>query len=578
MADMKLYIELLAKSTGLKRELRESESGFRRFGAIAQGEMNRIRQAAGTLHGKLVSLGLVVGTFQQFKMSASLDKGMTQIKQTAGETENAVKGLRREFFEMGRQTGRDVDNIKIGFDSLIQSGQSWRAALESSKGINIANAVTGANESVLAKGLTVGAEQFNVDLEKPGQALAMLNKMTVAGRLGSAELENLSDIFARVGANAAEAQFGFDKTLAFIETLSKVEKQPERLATLADSTLRVFTNLRYMAAAQKSTGIKFFDENKNRRDPVEVLKDISKRYKILKTDQERAVFMERALGKADLDTQKGMRLLLKGNTLNDMSKFTTAIGQAGGTLQKDLPEAVSNAVDQAGRLKIVLRQGADGFVQPINRAFTDLVKFGLDTKSNGGLALSGGQILGGGAALLGGSYLAARLGNGALKGVASRLLARGGSTAIGIAEGKALENAAGIKPVFVTNWPANFGGGGVPLPGASAAGSLGKYMAPLALYSLPTAVVAAPFVSAALSDRMRANGFGSQTFGHNSREYDVMGIGNRHSQHNNEIKVDVHFDELARAFTKVNNMNTGVRVDSSRRGDFFKAIMTTETM
>ncbi len=42
------------------------------------------------------------------------------------------------------------------------------------------------------------------------------------------------------------------KTLGFIEGLSQIQKEPERLATLADSTLRVFTDMRYMMAAQRA--------------------------------------------------------------------------------------------------------------------------------------------------------------------------------------------------------------------------------------------------------------------------------------------------------------------------------------
>lgn len=579
MADMKLFIELLARSTGLKRELRDSESSFKRFGATARNEMSRIRQVSGSLQGQLAALGVTVGVLQQLRLSASLDKGLTQVKQTAGETGNVIQGLRKDFFDMSRQTGRDVEGMKNGFDALIQSGQSWRAALESTRGINIANAVTGANEKTLAGGLTVGATAFNIDLEKPGAALKLLDKMTVAGRLGNAELENLSDIFARVGVNAASANMNFDGTLAFIEALSMVERQPERLATLADSTLRVFTNLRYMAAAQAGTGVRFFDANGARRDTTAVFKDIKTKWDKLKTDRDRAVFIQKAFGKADLDTIKGIRTLLQGDSLNKIDSFSKQIGNAGGTLQKDLPEAINNAADQAGRLKSVLRLAADEFAQPINRLFSDMVKFGLDTKANGGLGLTGGQMLGGSAALIGGTYLAARLGNGAMSGVASRLLARGGSTAIGVAEGKALQAAAGVTSVFVTNWPAGgLSGSPVPLPGTGGtAASFGKYLVPAAMYSLPVAAVAAPFISASISDRVRANGFGSQSIQRNSREYDVMGIGGRRPGQRNEIKIDLQIDGSGRVFSRSNDLSTSANI-GGKRGSFFDALTSTEAM
>jgi TP901 family phage tail tape measure protein len=569
MADMKLFLELMARSTGLKRELSESSSAVSRFSQGAKREFQSLRGAMQSVHGQLAALGLTVGVVQQLTASARLDKGLIQVKQTAGESIGLVKGLRSEFFEMARQTGRDVDGMKQGFDSLIQSGQSWKAALESTKGINIANAVTGANEKTLAGGLTVGATAFNIDLEKPGQALILLDKMTVAGRLGNAELENLSDIFARVGVNAASANMGFEKTLGFIEALSLVERQPERLATLADSTLRVFTNLRYMAMAQEGTGVKFFADDGSRRDPVAVLKDIKKRWDTLKNDKERAVFIQKAFGKADLDTIKGLRTLLQGESLNKVEAFTRQIGIAGGTLRKDLPEAISNAVDQTGRLKAVLRKAADDFAQPINKALSEWIKFGLDTKQNGGLNLTGREVLGGGGLLAGGTFLAARYGNKAIGSLASRLLKKGGSTAIGVAEGKALQAAAGVTPVFVTNWPA---GGIVPV--GSPAGAAGKYLAPLAIYSLPAAVVAAPFISKMISDRQRENGLASDVISRSDVRNQVMGIGGYKPK--NDIKIDINFDAQGRAFVRTNDLNSRADVNSMRRGNFFAALTSTE--
>lgn len=94
--------------------------------------------------------------------------------------------------------------------------------------------------------------------------------MVVAGKLGNAELEDLSAIFARVGNNARSAGLSFEGTLAFLEHLSLVEKDPERLASLADSTLRLANNQKYMEKAAKVTGVKFYDAKGERRDLFDV--------------------------------------------------------------------------------------------------------------------------------------------------------------------------------------------------------------------------------------------------------------------------------------------------------------------
>ena len=570
--DMKLFLQIVANASGLKREMGESKNAVTRFTQSAKRELDALKGSFGTLQGKLATIGVTIGAMQQLTQSARLDKGLVQVRQTAGEGQEMVKGLRREFFLMSKESGQQVEGLKDGFDNLIASGQSWKAALESSKGINIAQAVTGAQGNVLAGGLTVGATAFNIDLEQPGKALELLDKMTVAGRQGNAELQNLADIFGRVGVNAASAGMGFDSTLGFIEALSLVEKSPERLATLADSTLRVFTNLNYMKAAQKGTGVQFFDAKGARRDAVDVLQDIKGQWDKLGTDKARALFIQKAFGKADLDTIKGIRTLLTGDSLSKVRQFTQDIGNAGGTLERDLPDAIANAVDQTGRLKANLREAADSFTQPINKVFADFVQFSMDSKKNGGLDLSGKEMLFGGGALAAGTLLTARYGGKAIGGLASRLLAKGGSTAIGVAEGKALEAAAGVTPVFVTNWPAGGMPGNVPaiLPG-------GAKFAGLAGLGVTSAVVMAPLVAKVISDSQRRNGWSSQTFGPGTREYEVMGIGGRRaSSPKNDIKIDVHFDELGRAFTRVNDMNTRTDVKSLNRGSLWNALMTTE--
>ena len=66
-------------------------------------------------------------------------------------------------------------------------------------------AVTGASAETLASGMTVAAQSFGFDLSDLKTAKLMLDQMYAAGNLGNAELENLADIFARVGNNAKTA-------------------------------------------------------------------------------------------------------------------------------------------------------------------------------------------------------------------------------------------------------------------------------------------------------------------------------------------------------------------------------------
>jgi len=472
--DMSLALKLIADSSRFVQGLVSGERGVKHFGSVAKREFDALRGAMNSVQGQMARFGVAFGGVALMAQSARMDKSLGQIGQTADVSKGKVDGLRADLFRMASETGQQVDALQASFNSAVQSGLAFREALPVVESTNVAMAVTGAAADRLTSSLTVAGTAFNFNLAKPGQALLLLDKMTVAGRLGNAELENLSDIFARVGVNAAAGGLGFDQTLAFIEGLSMVERQPERLATLADSTLRLFTNLNYMKAAATATNVRFFEKNGSRRDPLAVLRDIKKEYDKIDTEKGRAIFMQKAFGKADLDTIKGLRTLFNGDMLDKINGFGADIAKAGGTLQRDLPDAISNAVDQTGRLKAELRKAADDFARPINSTLSQLIKWGLDKKENGGLGLDGKDVALGGAAMTAGTLALARYGG---KGV-SALMSRFGGTAAGLAEGKALEAAAGVTPVFVVNMPGGgiLGGAGAALEagaGTTAAKSLG---------------------------------------------------------------------------------------------------------
>jgi TP901 family phage tail tape measure protein len=653
-SNLKLFIELIARTSGLKtglddsgravnhfdqgtrraldgtgrafnrfnqgarRALDDSGRAVNRFTQGAKREFSELKGAVGSVGGMLAGLGISVGAVKVAMDSAGLDKSLTQIGQTAGASSREVAMLRSDLFRMGRESGQSIDDLKGGFDALVQSGLTMKEATSTLDGVNVAMAVTGANAQALSGGLTVAAQAFQFDLAKPGQALELLDKMTVAGRLGNAELQNLSDIFARVGVNAKSAGMDFDKTLAFIEGLSKGERNPERLATLAESTLRVFNNLNYQGAAQKATGVQFFDEKGNRRESLEVVNDLRTKYQQLTTDKQRALFIQAAFGKADLDTIKGIKALMTGDLLPQIKQFSGTIGQAGGTLKRDFGEATRNLIDQTGMLKNDLRQAADGFVKPINETMGLFIQFLRDKKENGGLELDGKDMIVGGSAALLGTILAARYGSKGLRSVAGKMLSGGGSLAVGVAEGKALQAAAGVAPVFVTNWPGGAsssspGGGSGPFNPTEWGGSPrtptsspvpnGSKAIP---YLMAGGTVAAPaLLTTAVATfsrwfgerqaRQEASWRSSRDLMDLRARQMVMGGGPRSFQTQvidaelarrwrdglnkeikNEIKIELNIDGSQRVMSATPGMNN--RISVMKRGSFFDAMTTTAGM
>jgi hypothetical protein len=452
------------------RATQQAQQGTRAFANAAKAEFQRLKGFMTSYQGQLASLGLGVGFVQTATNAALLEKKLTQVRLTAGMSAAEQTEAYKSMFDLVRKNGGVIEDTVSGFNNLVQAGLKYKEAMEATKAVSLAKAVTGASEDSLSGSLTVGAANFNFDLAKAGVATKMLDQMTVAGRLGNAELEQLSSIFPRVAQRAQSAGMGFTDTLAFIEGLSKIERQPERLATLADSTLRLFTNAHYAKDAEKATGVKFFAKDGSRRNSVSVLEDMRKGFVKLTTDAQRFQYVSKAFGKADLDTQRGIFALLNGNGLKDIREFKTTIDGAGGTLQHDLPTAIANAADQASRLKNTLREAAEGFARPINETIASAIKYLLNSKEQGGLGLSGGAITGGAAAGAVGVYALSRI----VPGAIGKLMGRTGGVAAGVAEGKALQAAAGVTPVYVTNWAEMSGGGGpgiLPTAGAAAGGA-----------------------------------------------------------------------------------------------------------
>lgn len=491
MTDLVAKIILSLQPQQFNSGLRDSSRGVERFTRQTRNEMRLlardVKSMTGNLvsglRGELVAIGTGWAALNTLRSSAQLDKDLTRMSQTAGVARDSSVALRKELFGLQQQYGTLAEESRKAAETLIASGLSWDQVRGATPAIAPASAVTGAAPSVLAGALGVSSEIYGFDLSQVAVATEVLDKMVVAGQAGNAELEDLASIFARVGGNAKRANLSFDQTLGIIEQLSLIERAPERLATLADSTLRIFTNQSYLENIQKGLNIPFYNQETGaRRDSFDVLGDIASVYAKQQTDQQRDALIAFAFGQTDLDTQRGIQALLASGALDDAKEKTEQISAAAGAVGRMLQDGIDNSIDQTSRLRGALRDSADSFVRPINSGINSIIKQLLDTKEQGGWELSGGEIIAGGATALLAAGAAYRYGPRMLRGV----LGRGGNLASGVATAKALEHAAGVQPVYVVNMPA----GGLPLgvdalptvggkPGRG--GWLGKSMLPLAI-------------------------------------------------------------------------------------------------
>ncbi len=488
----------------LRQSVDKTESSFRRLAqnggrslralkTIATGvrqEFDRIKGLGSSAQGQLAGLGVGLGVVSGLTGSARLDRQLIRTQQTAGMSGEQREEWRGEQWRLAKTYGIEREQVQTGFDTLVASGLSYDKAKASSEAIAQSTAVTGADSGILAKALVTGASAFDIDLAKPEAALDLLQKMIVAGRLGNAELENLSSIFPKVGGDAKKAGMSMAQALSFVETLSLIELEPDRLGTLAQSTLRAFNNDSYRKDVTKNTGVDFFDKKGGVRNTQDVFLDLKKKYSLLKTDRERARFMGVVFGKMDQDTQKGVNAFLTGDRLDKFAASTGDINNAKGVIEKDLADNLSSSTAVGSRMKATLGQAIDRMAAPLNKGFADMGSYLLDD-----LNLSGEQMLAGGAALGVGGYYAGR---GAKAGVGTLLnkFMGGPETLKNIAVGKVLEEATGVTSVFVTNWPGGTPlGGGLPdLPNGTTSGNgkpggvIAPWLAPLALAATATQI------------------------------------------------------------------------------------------
>ena len=461
--DLNVALRLYLEANGLNRGLQTSGQGFRRFtDGAARDTRNLDRMIAG-VRNQVAGLVTGIGVLQNQRLSGQLDRDLVKIRQTAGATVAEMKALRAELFAMSRATGQPMDGLQRAAGTLVAANMPWKQMMATIGPINQASAMTGSDPNVLANALTVAASSFQVDLSQPGMAVDLLDQMVTAGQAGKAELENLSDIFGVAGGAAAKANLALKDTLALIEVLAETTPIAQ-LPVMTESTQRLFNNYAYAKRAEKASGVPFFDKSGNRLDPTDILVGLAERVQKAPNDRARAELLDNVLKGADLTTVAGLSQLFKDGNLEKMRSISAQMELSSGAVASNLDEAIHNVIDQGARMRTVLRQVGDDFAMPINKAVADVIDLGLREKSKGGMGLSNTEVLGAGAGifLLGGIAAAiARSLPGKLMGSMGRVFGDTASTAVGVAQGKALEHVAGITPVFVTNWPGGVGAGGI---------------------------------------------------------------------------------------------------------------------
>jgi len=377
------------------------------------------------------------------KDAGALTKELTRIRLTAEEGGDAMERMRAKLKSQSASTGISKNDLLQGYQAFAATGLSTDKINPAMDAVSKAMLVSGVDSADLANAVGAAAEAFGYDVGRDAELI--IDKMYKAGKKGNANLPDLPKLISRAGFNAASAGIDMDTFLAISEQMSQYERTPARLATLMDSTMRIFTNLDYLKKAQDATGVQFFDKEGNRRNSLDVLEELRVYMSKAKTDKDWAQRLDTAFGDTDLGTQRGLRALFGDeNSVNKMRALAKDVSNAAGEVRKDFNDAADNYKDQMSRTAEIWKNATDRAGKNFETAVTPAIKAFADfaeKKSD----LAGDAITAAGAvASVASTVLGGKSAVGLLKGVGQ-----------GLALSKSVEKATGekIQSVFVVNMP-----------------------------------------------------------------------------------------------------------------------------
>lgn len=410
------------------------------------------------------------------------------IREAAQLQESAI-GIKTELMEAGRNTQK-IANIMKTMKGTAFSVQSWTP-------YNMAQIMDLEKELVKA-GLKVGdiagkngaaaataALAVYENLDPVATGVGMVKIATPFGVGGSGYMKQADMIAAAASASvtgAAEIVEAAKYAAGPMSDLGRPQKEMLAMSamlaqvgvdsTMAGTSLRVF----FTEAAKVKA---FKDVNGDMIETGEIISKLRERFGDMGNADRREILTDifgirgGVVASALIRKGKGNweeinEAIDKAASLQDkLDEAMKGFNKRVTALRGNVSSTIANLFQPALVPATALVKKVDELVSGIGRASmeSDTLNKTVSNMSLGSMALGGVATAGAGVGAL--YYLRKSLkGAGGWKA----LFGRGASTAAGIAEGKAIEAATGVSSVFVTNWPAGFGAGGVASQAAAAAG------------------------------------------------------------------------------------------------------------
>lgn len=468
MADFKssVIVDLGGNLPRRARQFGTSLDRFSRNGQRSLGRLGRGIAATGRgldrMSGRVAALGGVLGTAGAGRFVVNLERRFTRLGIQADLSADKIKLLKDEIFDVSRAPDISIDPAELtsAVEAIVEKTGDLAFARDNLRNLGLSIQATGGLGSELG---ALTAEFKKLGLEGPKAVSAALDTLIRQGKAGAFTVGNLAGQGERlVSAYVATGRVG-PGAVREIGAVAQVIRQgtgnAEQATTAFEAVLRTLqdaTKVKFLQGA----GIQVFEPDQPgvMRAVNEIMTDI-----ITKTGGDTLKISKVFDAEAMRAFNAAIGEFKQTGGFPSLEKFLAIQGD-GAQLLLDSSRAAQDSAGALTNLSTAAKRFADANLSGPIQGIADALN-GLD---KGQVDLWLKILAGGAAAAIAGPKLF-RAGRGI-----ARLFSggRGGASgALGAAAG-----GLGATPVFVTNFPVGFGGGGAAgRGGRGRSGALGRF-------------------------------------------------------------------------------------------------------
>jgi len=571
--------------------------------AVSSYALNKIKPgvaAAGDMQEAIIAVKL--NLMEAGKNANDLNAELARVRSTAVDVSKVAPFSAQEVVEIQNTF------LKAGLalqDVTAKGGAAWAATALAT--------ISKEAPATIADAMVMMAVPFNI---KGGQFGDLANWLQKVDAASVTTIPELMEGMKYVSGTAAMMKVSWQDTLQALGVIAQSGLRGSmggtalndfllRLTGTSRETRRIMKELNAFLAREGGGKLEFFDKSGKMKGLPVIINDLRQAMTKL-NDKQKVFVMEKIFGeqggRAALALIKhgegsweniGKNAPKQADLIDKMTEalkgFNASLKATGGTARTTLGQLFHPLLDPLTRVSDLLNDilAKIGQVAEKSPGITKAVSYGT-----AGLAAGAG------------AYGLWRLGRGVaagsrvLKGVGGMrgILGGLGSTAAGVAQGKAVEAATGVTPVFVTNWPAGGSSGavssdttGTTIGSGLAAGILKGVAAAAIGYAIGTAINYGLSRTIKWATNGKSNNLGELIYSKSSHAYasqlrqnyldklstDLMqakraGDKERMQDIRNEINIALTVDQNGRPIVSVDDMKANVKanIKTMNRGNF----------